>query len=272
VVELPDSPEMRKNVIQTIKDHEGKWDELKQKLLSLPQPTAVEEEIIAEEIAEEEAGETTAVQPIELPSKELEIEFETTAEQPPAVTTAVVTAPAPEVKPSLVKIYLLSMRLPSKYLLQEMKYEERREIREFDELAGKLETIRRSAYTQINRIFAHVESYGTWIAVTEDAVREAQKVSEFVKNELKKIGNGKLNNYISRYDVKVIPVYLEVEDAKEILEAAIAHISDDIRVLEERIMKAENENKKAIARMLEKEAEYRTALLNVFKQYLANLS
>jgi hypothetical protein len=216
------------------------------------------------------------VQVPEIKPKELEVELET-----PAVPTAV--QPQPQVpvavppKPSLVKVYLLSMRLPSKYLVQEIEIDKNVETRKWEgkraEIASRLETIRRTCYTKAEHVFAHVEEYGTWIAVTDEAVEEAKKISEYIKSELSKLQIDQVKKVdLNAYSVKAIPVYLEPEDAKEILNAAIAHLSADVDELESKIAEAEKEQKKEALKRLESNLKYKQELLNAFKRFLQTLT
>jgi hypothetical protein len=93
----------------------------------------------AEEVAEEEASELEEAQEqirIEIPEvkpKELELELPTTTS---TVPTAVATA-VPQ-RQQLVRIYLLSMRLPSKYLLQKVVVNENEEVRKWEGLAASV--------------------------------------------------------------------------------------------------------------------------------------
>jgi hypothetical protein len=147
----------------------------------------------------------------------------------------------------LVKLYFLGMRLPSPYLVQEYEsegYVERRiwssEVRR--ELKRRLEAIRRACYDRISRVFAAVEEYGVWIAVTDEAVREAERISSWVRSRLSRLPLKEVKDVdLSRYSVKAIPVYLEPEHAREILELAERHLSADVEVLRRRIEEAEKE-------------------------------
>jgi hypothetical protein len=230
------------------------------------------------EEAEVEEPEKPAVELPPLPEikpKELTVELET--------TPAVVPAPAPE-RGELVKIYLLSMRLPSRYLVQDVKVESSekinvtREVRKWEgirnELAGKLERIRTDAEKLARRVFCHVEEYGVWIAVTDEAVEEAKKISAFVTQKLQELMS-QLSQFknvnLSRYFVKAVPVYLEPESARELLDAAIRKLSEDVSELAEKIKRAEEErNKKALAR-LSQDYNYRRNLLEAFKKFLESL-
>ncbi len=177
---------------------------------------------------------------------------------------------------------MLAMRLPTKHLLMQSEYERDgngvlREVRRWDgktaQIASRVEGIRREAYARLSRVFCHVEEYGTWIAVTEDAVKEAQEVSRHIIEELKKIGLDKIKSISveERYGVRTIPIYLEPSEAKVLLETAIKHLSEDVEELERKIEEAkQNENKKYL-RQLESERSYRVALLEAFKKYLSQL-
>jgi len=238
------------------------------------------EEIQAQAVvpeAEEGEAEAQARAPIQVPEikpKELEVELETPA-VPTAVQPQVQVAVPP--KPSLVKVYLLSMRLPSKYLVQEVRVEKNVEVRKWEdvraEIASHLEGLRRKCYERVSRIFAHVEDFGTWIAVTDEAVEEAKKVSDFIKSELSKLQIDQVKKVdLNAYSVKAIPVYLEPEDAKEILNVAIAHLSADVEKLEAKITEAEKEQKKEALRRLENNLKYKQELLNAFKRFLQTLT
>jgi rubrerythrin len=113
-----------------------------------------------------------------------------------------------------------------------------------------------------------------WIAVSEEAVEEARRISKFVVEKLQEL-MPQLSQFknvdILRYYVKAIPVYLEPENAKELLDAAIKKLSEDTEELAEKIKKAENErNKKALSR-LQQDYNYRRNLLEAFKKFLESL-
>ena len=234
------------------------------------------------EMEETATQETPSVNPEEiLETQELELEG---VEETTAVAKTTIEAPK---KAELVKIYFLSMRLPSKYIVQEVKLTKNgagfQEIRDFSDkiragIASRLEGIRREAYTGIERIFAHVEELGVWIAVTDQAVEEAKKLTEWIQTELKKIAKlyelrpDVMNELSKRYGVKAIPVYLEPEDAKEILKKAIEACSKDVEELKQRIEEASKEKKKSYLKKLEQKLEYKKALLESLKAYLAQIS
>jgi len=232
----------------------------------------------APEAEEGEAEEAQARAPIqvqvpEIKPKELEVELEVPT-MPTAVQPQVPPAPS---RPSLVKVYLLSMRLPSKYLVQEVKVDKNVEVRRWEdvraEIASHLEGLRRKCYDKISRIFAHIEDFGTWIAITDEAVEEAKKVSDFIKSELSKLQIDQVKKVdLNAYSVKAIPIYLEPEDAKEILNAAIQHLSADVEELEAKIIEAEKEQKKEALKRLESSLKYKQELLNAFKRFLQSLA
>jgi len=236
---------------------------------------AEENETVEEPEEQEVTPAPLPVEEILAKPQELEVEFE----QPPAPAVPAAFQPAAAAAPSraeLVKIYLLSMRLPSKYLLQSVEYNASkttvRELRiwagEAAKKAARLESIRREAYAKISRIFAYVEEFGTWVAVTDAALEEARKVSQFVVDELKKLN---LDHFAERYVVKAVPVYITPEDARELLGAAVRSLSKDVEALSEKIKEAEREQNKRALKRLEKEKSYREALLVAFRSYLAQL-
>ena len=169
------------------------------------------------------------------------------------------------------------MKLPSKYLVQKVEVREGEEVRKWEgisaEIASRLEGIRRKAYDMISKIFANVEDYGVWVAVTEEAVKEAQKISEWVRKELSALPITQVKDVDvdKLYNVKVVTIYLEPEDAKELLTTAIRHLSEDVEELEKKIAEAEREkNKKALDKLLQ-DSTYKKTLLNTFKEYLSKL-
>ncbi len=251
-----------------------------------------EEEQEKEEVeAQTEAMEEQQAQPqpqIELPELELELELEAAPQpqtvqqvqqaQPTQVSTAVETPR----KPELVKIYLLKMRLPSKYLVQKIKIEENgqgiREIRDFSDsairaaVASRLEGIRRKAYELIERHFVYVDSYGMWIAVSEEAVERAKEVNKWIEEQLASMpALRQLRDTLPRYFVRATKVYLEPEEARELLYEARKLIEEELAELKQRIAEAEKEGKKRALRLLEQKLEYKQALLEAFKQYLESL-
>jgi len=227
---------------------------------------------------EEEQEPTPAVAEVKVPEvkpKELEVVLEGA---PQAVGTAPTAVGAPS-REGLVRVYLLNMRLPSKYLVQKIVREGSKEIRSWEgvasEIASKLEGIRRACYDKLSRVFAFVEDFGVWVAVTEEGVEEARKVSEWVRSELSKLPIATIKTGVDvnkLYTVKAVPVYLEPDDAEELLKAAIRRMSQDVAELEARISEARQaENKRALWR-LESDLEHRKRLLETFKKHLDALT
>ena len=259
----------------------GVEEQEQQQPQQVPQPQISLEEIKPQELEVEMPEEAPQPQPqpqsqvqAQAQLQQMEVELETTTLTPQPI-------PTPQ-RQELVKIYLLAMRLPTKHLVMETSYERDnngvlREVRKWDaktaQIASRIEGIRRSAYERLSRVFCHVEEYGTWIAVTEDAVREAQEVSKYVIEELKKLEIDKIKNINieERYGVRVVPIYLEPEEAKNLLETAIAHLSKDVEELSKKIEEAKQSENKKYLRWLESEKRYREALLESFRKYLASL-
>jgi len=186
----------------------------------------------------------------------------------------------------LVKIYELVMRLPSKYLVQQSKYvktetggvaEQRVWEGLAQQVASRLEGIRRTAYDKIKQLgsFAHIKEFEKWIAVTDKAVKDAEEVSKWVKEELSKLPLKQLRPDIDidkLYTVKAIEVYLKPEDAKLLLETAIAELEEQREELERKIQEAEQEKKrKSDIRRPERELEYTKQVLEQFKKFLQQI-
>jgi len=256
-----------------------KEQEQQQQPQQAPQPQISLEEIKPQELEVEIPETPQSPQSQSQPQQQtlpMEVELEATPTTP---TPQPIPTPT---KQELVKIYLLAMRLPTKHLLMQSEYERDnngvlREVRRWDaktaQIASRVEGVRRTAYERLSRVFCHVEEYGTWIAVTEDAVREAQETSKYVIEELKKLGIDKIKdiNVEAMYGIRVIPIYLEPEEARNLLSAAIRHLSWDVEELERKIEDAKKYESKKYLRQLESERKYRVALLEAFKRYLASL-
>jgi hypothetical protein len=158
----------------------------------------------------------------------------------------VYSRPAPPARRAeLVKIYLLAMHLPSEYLVQELEREKGVERRKWPgekwEIAKEISRVRARAYERIERVFSYVEELGVWIAVTDEAVAEARRVMREVRLALSELHLEELkpNFDVDRYIVRAIPVYLEPEDARRVLEAAIRKLSADAEELSRKIEEAE---------------------------------
>jgi DNA-binding MarR family transcriptional regulator len=263
--------------------------------VKLPAPTPELEKLFGDAVAwlRLPAPEPEAEEPPRLPAELLSALEEEAASGfaaaglaagPPRITIRLPEAPAAQPEPppgpsrgELVRVYLLSMRLPSRYSAQkEVRYAKNgkgliaEERRIFDGVAPRLESIRRSAYARIERVFAYTPEFGVWIAVTEEAVEEARKVSEFVKSSLRRLGLPE--EFAARYDVRAIKVYLEPEDAKALLQAAVEHLSKDVEELEAKIEEAKRQQAQRALRRLMATHEFRKTLLEVLKKHLQQIS
>jgi hypothetical protein len=190
----------------------------------------------------------------------------------------VYSRPAPPVRRAeLVKIYLLSMHLPSRYLIQELEREKGVERRRWPgekwELARRINQIRARAYERIERIFSYVEDLGVWIAVTDEAVVKARRVMRMVREELSQLHleEYKPNFDIDRYIVRAVPVYLEPEDARRVLEAAIRKLSTDAEELARKIEEAEKARNERRAKDLKKDYNRILRKLEEIKSYLRQI-
>jgi hypothetical protein len=246
-------------------------------------PTAVGAEAEQKEVSVEELEKM--LQELEKGKETIPVVPTTATAVPSVQVQAPPPPPPPPSRRELVKIYELIMRLPSKYLVQQSKYVKTEaggvaEQRVWEGLAqhvaSRLEGIRRTAYDRIERLgsFAHVKEFEKWIAVTDKAVKDAEELSKWVREELSKLPLKQLRPDIDidkLYAVKAMSVYLEPEDAKLLLETAIAELEEAREELEKRIQEAEQEKKKSTVRKLEQELEYTKQVLEQFKKFLQQL-
>jgi len=199
---------------------------------------SVDEEMVeAPEVKPEAPTNTTS-------TVELEEELEVVAAQP--------TTPQPS-RTETVPIYILTFNLPSGYLgTKEITKNATDEHRTFDaRVKSTLEGFRARAYVQMRRIF-HMTSLG-WVAVTEDAVKEAEELNKAAIEAIKSamaIPNipdsvrERLARAFARRYFKAYKVFLEPNDAIEVLEEAIRSMSEDIEEMKQRIQKAKYESQK----------------------------
>jgi hypothetical protein len=191
----------------------------------------------------------------------------------------VYTRPAPPTRRAeLVKIYLLSMHLPSEYLIQELEREKGVERRRWPgekwEIAKEISRIRAKAYERIQRIFSYVEDLGVWIAVTDEAVTEARRVMREVRLGLSELHleEFKPDFDVDRYIVRAVPVYMEPEDAKRVLEAAIRKLSADAEELARRVEEAERAKDKRRVKDLRRDYSRIMRKLEEIKSYLKRIA
>jgi hypothetical protein len=196
---------------------------------------------------------------------ELEVELE-------APATAVTTPPRGE----LVPVYILAMHLPSPDLVcddyTDVDSGTVKRIKEWRgknaQLAREIETLRRSIYRRLERLWCMVREFGVWIAVTEAGVREAERISKEVRERLHRLGLGSVAN---RYYVKAIKIYLEPQDAKMLLDAAVQQLSAEVQELGRRIKDAELSQNRRLVRELMYKKEYVKHLLMIFKSHIENI-
>jgi len=276
LVELPATPETYNIVDKAFKEAEEKrlsFEELANliknmahEVLQPPQPQPVE------------GAAAPQAQPaaVGIETKPRELELEPIA---PAVQPAAVGAEAP--RQQLVKLYILAMTLPSKYLVQEVQQKEGEEVRTWTgvrgEVAPKLEGIRREAYERADRSFVYIDDLGLWVAVTDDAVERAREISKYVVDslerieDLRKILGERYNEILRKYGVKAIEIYLKPEDAKEILKLAERKLLRNIEELRQRIADAERENNKRLVNKYMREEEFKKNLLDVLRKYMETI-
>jgi len=236
------------------------------------------------EVNLEEAGlveaTPTSTQAIPIPQRELTVRLE----EPTPVGVQAQEAqakPGEAEKPRLVRVYALAMSLPTRHLIGTTEYEHEQgrvmEVRRWEgelaKIASRIEGIRRSAYERISRMFVYSEAFNMWIAVSEDAVKLASAIGEWVREQLRSLGLDKIKHInLDYYGVRAVPIYLEPMDAKALLESAIAKLRDDISQIQARIQEAEAEEKKKALSKLEGELSFRQALLEAFRKYLEQVS
>ncbi len=226
---------------------------------------------------------------------ELEVEFEPAAVKLVSVATEEKSEPAaaeenlemefgaPAVtaetsKKELVSVYLLAMHLPSGDLVAEDYTEElgravRRRVKEWHgdaaRIAREIENMRRNIYRRIERLWCLVREFGVWVTVTEVGIREAERVSREVRERLRHLG---LEEVASRYFVRAVKVYLEPQDAKMLLDAAVNQLRVEVEELEKRIKAAETaQNRRQVSELMRKK-EYAKSLMEIFKKYIDSIS
>jgi hypothetical protein len=158
---------------------------------------------------------------------------------------------AQEAPRGLVKLHLLSMRLPSRYLVQSVEVEGGREVRRWEGeargLASRLEGLRRRCVEVASRSFAYVEELGAWVSADEGAVKEAEAISKLLAEALSGLNLAGLKgaDVPRSYGARVLPVWLEPEHARWILEAAVGRLSKAVEELRRRLEAAEKGGREA---------------------------
>jgi len=285
---------------QLFKAKKSKWDTMY--LIAIPK-TELEkfDKIIWSKIKKEEIeeGEVEEIESerIQVTGEELEIK-PISEEKKIEVEEKVEEKKVEEKKEQLVEVYVLSFELPS-YGLAVMKREFEsnetiiREINEIErELARKIENLRRSFYNNCDKLF-ETSTLG-WITVSTEGIKFAEEWNEiftsalknfaenYVKQKMNQLTDTKLKElYAKLYDkllrrsnrriVKAVKIYLEHEDAKELLNEIVTRLNDEILTLKERIKKAEEEKKKQRLRNLNVELNVKLLKLRMFEEKLKSI-
>jgi len=251
------------------------------------------EEPKVEEIAIEEKVEEVKVEEKKEEEKKVE---ELALEEKPEIK--------PEEKPSkteLVQLYLLSFELPSYSLATMLRETELdlqtkilKEVNYIEsELKKKIENLRRYFYSQCDKLF-ETSTLG-WVTVSEEGIKFAnewnerfrsalvtfantliaQKVNQASDPKLKELYTRLQNKLIARANkriVKAVKVYIEPEDAKEILNEIVNKISDEIEEFKRRIEEAEKQKEEKKAKWLMRELTLKELKLKMFKDVLSKIS
>jgi hypothetical protein len=206
------------------------------------------------------------------PAEDLEVELEELP--PPSSAATAVTTQTP--RNELVPVYLLAMHLPSPDIIAddytELLDQRVRRVKEWRgddrRVAREIETMRRSIYRRIERLWCMVREFGVWITVTDEGIKEAEIIFKEVREKLHQLGLGEVAH---RYFVRAIRVYLEPIDAKILLNAAVAQLSAEVQELERRIKDAETAQNRRQVRELMRKKHYVKALFDVFKKYIEEI-
>jgi len=204
-------------------------------------------------------------------TERLEVELEAPAAEPAATGSSA--------RGELVSIYMLAMHLPSADLVAEDYTDSDsgsgvvRRVKEWRgshrDVAREIENMRRNVYRRIERIWCMVREFGVWVTVSEEGVKEAERLSKEVRERLQRLG---LGQFAPRYFVRAVKVYLEPQDARMLLEAAVDQLRGEMEELGRRIDDAvKNQNRRMVKELMYKK-EYVKALLYTFKKYIEDIS
>jgi hypothetical protein len=197
------------------------------------------------------------------------------SDEKPAQVTAATPAALPRQK--LVPVYMLAMHLPTEDVVAVHRTESdessTRRVKEWSgdraRITREIESLRRQAYRRIKRLWCMVREFSIWVAVTEDGIREAERLSAEVRQKLAELG---LKDVADRYHVRALRVYMEPRDARTLMDAAIRQLRGEIEELERRIKDAEAEQNKRLVKELARKREYVNALLETSRKYLESLA
>jgi len=204
-------------------------------------------------------------------------------------------------KSELVPLYLLSFELPSYALatmLREYELDKQtlilKEVNYIEsELKKKIENLRRNFYAQCDKLF-ETSTLG-WVTVTEEGVKFANEWNERFKSALVTFANTliaqKLNStsdpklkelYLrlqnkliaraNRRIVKAIKIYIEPEDAKELLSDIVSRLNEEVEEFKRRIEEAEKKSEEKKIKWLMRELTLRELKLKMFKDVLSKIS
>jgi len=213
------------------------------------------------------------------------------------VETSVESRPRKE---ELVELYVLSFNLPSSSLaLLKTEHELDRktnlitELRLIEgELAKKIESLRRDFYYHCDKIF-ETSTLG-WITTTEEGIKFAEEwnskfahalevfADEYIGKKLEQVQDEELRRlYQKLYRklreraksrlVKVIKVYIEPEDAKELLKEIVDRLSTELEILKRRVKEAEEKKRKSQLYRLNFELSVKELKLQMFKKKLEEI-
>jgi flagellar biosynthesis regulator FlbT len=211
-------------------------------------------------------------------SPELEVEFKAPAAIEVGLEAPADTAVTTPARQELVPVFMLAMHLPSADLVAEDYTDSDsnavRRVKEwrgpYRDVAREIENLRRNIYRRIERVWCLVREFGVWVTVTEEGVKEAEQIGQNVRARLLQLGLEE--QVVSRYYVRAVKVYLEPQDAKMLLDAAVSQLSTEVQELENRIKDAEFAQNKRLVKELMYKKEYVKMLLAVFKKYIEDIS
>ncbi|MFP3307283.1 MAG: hypothetical protein RXN93_08115 [Thermocladium sp.] len=231
----------------------------------------------------------------EISEEDLELELEQFDEQPQSQSQHLdvsTTTSKPQQASGFVELWLVDFNLPSKYIAKLSTKSEKVDDRTYkietlvnSYLARKIENIRRVAYSQIGRYFVST-SIG-WVAINEKGIKIIKELNATINSALREIIEKKqitikdqtyeipeelvkrIQEISNRYYVKAIRILLEYEDAKYLIENIINQLKEGVEELQEKIEKAKEEKRKALAKVYEYDASYQEMLLQSFEEFYA---
>jgi len=246
-------------------------------------------QVIEEEVIEEEKIELPKRKKKEQKQEEEKIEKEEVKLPKEQFTEVKVS------KSDLVELYVLNFELPSwssSKLLTELKLEKwiLEKLDQFDKnLYNAIEALRQSFYRDVRKVF-HSSVLG-WVAVSKDAEEIVQKYKEevskilidlaenYVTKMMEKVHDQRLKQAYAllkekllekakRKYVRILKVYLEPEDAIQILSEIIERIKKEKEEIEKKLKEAEEKKKKRAIYNYRHELKVITEKLKKFEEFL----